>query len=83
MVHCRDHDSVLFFTDRGRVFTVRAFDIPEPKSTSNLGTPMTRMGWKLSKDENVTAMLPVISEQPGGDAQPTTDWSTRVNHTIP
>jgi DNA gyrase subunit A len=40
--HCAGLDTVLFFTDRGRVHAVRAYTIPEA-STTAMGTPFTRV----------------------------------------
>lgn len=59
--HCLGLDTVLFFTDRGRVHAVRAYTIPEA-STTALGTPFTRV-LKLSEGESITAMLPVSSAE--------------------
>jgi len=57
VTHCNGLDTVLFFTDRGRVYAVRAYDIPQ-SSTTALGTPFTRV-LKLAEGETITAMLPV------------------------
>ena len=54
--HCRGLDAVLFFTDRGRVHAVRAYEIPEA-STAALGTPFTSV-LQLKEGESITAMLP-------------------------
>ncbi len=59
--HCAGLDTVLFFTDRGRVHAVRAYTIPEA-STTALGTPFTRV-LKLAEGESITAMLPVSSAE--------------------
>ena len=63
--HCGGLDTVLFFTDRGRVHAVSAYTIPEA-STTALGTPFTRV-LKLTEGENITAMLPVSSADEGAD----------------
>ena len=69
--HCAGLDTVLFFTDRGRVHAVRAYTIPEA-STTALGTPFTRV-LKLAEGESITAMLPVSSAdeaEAGGADEP-------------
>ena len=68
VTHCNGLDTVLFFTDRGRVHAVRAFNIPQA-STSALGTPFTRV-LKLAEGESITAMLPVdTTEEPGAEGE--------------
>ena len=59
--HCNGLDTVLFFTDRGRVHAVRAYTIPQ-SSTTALGTPFTRV-LKLAEGESITAMLPVPTSE--------------------
>lgn len=69
--HCAGLDTVLFFTDRGRVHAVRAYTIPEA-STTAMGTPFTRV-LKLAEGESITAMLPVSSAdeaEAGGKDEP-------------
>ena len=34
VMHAKDLDRVFFFTDKGNVLTVRAFDIPEASTTA-------------------------------------------------
>ena len=41
VMHAKDLDRVFLFTDKGNVFTMRAFDIPEASTTAQ-GTPFTR-----------------------------------------
>jgi len=68
VTHCNGLDTVLFFTDRGRVHAVRAYNIPQA-STSALGTPFTRV-LKLAEGESITAMLPVdTTEEPGAEGE--------------
>ena len=54
------HDTVLFFTDRGRVFSLRAFELPADQSRTSRGTPMPNL-INLGPSEKVTAMLLVSS----------------------
>lgn len=51
------HTYVLFFTDKGRVFRVRVFDIPQGSRTSK-GRAMVNL-LNLAGDERVAAILPV------------------------
>ena len=55
VMHAKDLDRVFFFTDKGNVLTVRAFDIPEA-STTVQGTPFTRFV-DIDKGESITAIL--------------------------
>ena len=50
------HDNVLFFTNRGRVFRLRGFNIPEYGRTSK-GIPVVNL-LKLEKDEKIRALVP-------------------------
>ena len=54
-MHAKDLDRVFFFTDKGNVLTVRAFDIPEASTTAQ-GTPFTRFV-DIDKGESITAIL--------------------------
>jgi DNA gyrase subunit A len=51
------HDNILFFTTRGRAFSMRAFEIPEAGRTAK-GMPLVNM-LNLSGGETVTGMIPV------------------------
>ncbi|MFN3705912.1 MAG: DNA gyrase subunit A [Thermoflexales bacterium] len=75
----RTHDTVLFFTNRGRVYALKAYQIPEADRASH-GVYLANL-IALSESERVTAALPVPrallnvvrSEQPEPDSaeQPT------------
>ncbi|OKH27340.1 DNA topoisomerase (ATP-hydrolyzing) subunit A [Chroogloeocystis siderophila] len=54
---CCDHDSVLFFSDRGVVYCLKAYQIPLGSRTSR-GTPMVQM-LPIPKDEKITSVVPV------------------------
>ncbi len=54
------HDNVLFFTNKGRVFRLRGFNIPEYSRTSK-GIPVVNL-LRLDKDEKVRAMVPYGKE---------------------
>ncbi len=59
-------DTLLFFTDRGRVFQLRAWQVPET-SREAAGTPLINL-IQLAPGERVTVALPVKAEtfQAGG-----------------
>ncbi len=59
------HDTLLFFTNLGRVFSERAFNIPEAPRTS-FGKPIVNL-LKLQECEKVAALLPIRSFETGED----------------
>ena len=54
---CCDHDSVLFFSERGVVYCLRAYQIPVCSRTSR-GTPIVQM-LPIPKEEKITSIVPV------------------------
>jgi DNA gyrase subunit A len=54
---CCDHDSILFFSDRGVVYCLRTYQIPEGSRTSR-GTPIVQM-LPIPKEEKITSIVPV------------------------
>jgi len=54
---CCDHDSVLFFSARGVVYCLKAYQIPEGSRTSR-GTPIVQM-LPIPKEEKITSIIPV------------------------
>ena len=54
---CCDHDSILFFSDRGVVYCLRAYQIPVGSRTSR-GTPIVQM-LPIPKEEKITSIVPV------------------------
>lgn len=57
-VKCNSIDSLLFFTNRGRVFSCKAFQIPEESRTSK-GTAIINILPSISKrDEKIVKILP-------------------------
>ncbi len=54
------HDDLLFFTDRGRVHTLRCFQIPEAGRTAR-GTAIVNI-LQLAGGEKVTTMIPIPQE---------------------
>ncbi|MEB3232947.1 MAG: DNA gyrase subunit A, partial [Leptolyngbyaceae bacterium] len=54
---CCDHDSVLFFSERGVVYSLRVYQIPTGSRTSR-GTPVVQM-LPIPQDEKITSIIPV------------------------
>eukprot|EP00252_Welwitschia_mirabilis_P005842 TRINITY_DN16447_c0_g1_i1.p1 TRINITY_DN16447_c0_g1~~TRINITY_DN16447_c0_g1_i1.p1 ORF type:complete len:942 (-),score=173.08 TRINITY_DN16447_c0_g1_i1:51-2876(-) len=54
---CRAHDHILYFSDKGVVYSARAFRVPECSRTA-AGTPLVRI-LSLSSGEKVTSIIPV------------------------
>lgn len=59
LVAARTHDSILFFTERGRVFQTRVYDIPAGTRTAK-GKPIHNF-LEIPTDERVTAMVAYAS----------------------
>ena len=51
------HDYLMFFTDMGRVYKIKAYEIPEASRTAK-GTPVINF-LNLNSTERVTAMIPI------------------------
>ncbi|MBD2773447.1 DNA topoisomerase (ATP-hydrolyzing) subunit A [Iningainema tapete] len=54
---CCDHNSVLFFSERGVVYCLKAYQIPISSRTSR-GTPIVQM-LPIPKEEKITSIVPV------------------------
>ena len=54
---CNDHDSIMFFSDRGVAYSLRAYQIPTASRTSR-GMPIVQM-LPISHEEKITSVLPV------------------------
>ncbi|KAI4323668.1 hypothetical protein L6164_023255 [Bauhinia variegata] len=54
---CRAHDHVLYFSDKGTVYSARAYKIPEC-SRNAAGTPLVQI-LSLSDGERITSIIPV------------------------
>jgi DNA gyrase subunit A len=54
---CCDHDSVLFFSDRGISYCLKAYQIPTGSRTAR-GTPIVQM-LPISHEEKITSIIPV------------------------
>ncbi|OAB62722.1 DNA gyrase subunit A [Leptolyngbya valderiana BDU 20041] len=54
---CCDHDNVLFFSDRGVVYSLKAYQIPTGSRTSR-GVPIVQL-LPIPRDEKITSIVPV------------------------
>lgn len=54
---CCDHDSILFFSDRGVTYCLRAYQIPAASRTAR-GVPIVQM-LPIPRDEKITSIVPV------------------------
>ncbi|CAM6095059.1 unnamed protein product [Calypogeia fissa] len=54
---CKTHDYVLFFSERGVVYSIRAYQIPECSRTA-AGNPLVQI-LQLPQGERITSVLPV------------------------
>ncbi|WP_159787973.1 DNA topoisomerase (ATP-hydrolyzing) subunit A [Sodalinema gerasimenkoae] len=54
---CCDHDHILFFSDRGVVYSVKAYQIPTGSRTSR-GIPIVQL-LPIPRDEKITSVVPV------------------------
>jgi len=59
------HDYLLFFTNRGRVFQLRSFNLPADASRTARGTPLISLLDSMDAKEQVTEMVPVEEFTPG------------------
>ncbi len=55
------HDTLLFFTNRGRVFSSRVFELPADQSRTSRGTPVQNLGFNIEPREEVQALICVSS----------------------
>lgn len=64
LVQASTHDYILFFTDRGRVFRLKAYEVPSAGLTAK-GVAIVNL-LQLQPDENVTAMIPTLGKETSG-----------------
>ena len=74
------HEEIMFFTNRGRVYSLKCYQIPETSRTAR-GIAIVNL-LALPGDEKVTAMIPVPNDELGG-AQPRDDDPGRVHQENP
>lgn len=56
------HDYLLFFTNRGRMYAIKAYDVPE-FSRQARGIPIINL-LNIEQDEKITAVIPIQSLEP-------------------
>ncbi|TXT60613.1 MAG: DNA gyrase subunit A [Promethearchaeota archaeon] len=54
---CSTHDTILFFTSKGRVYSIRCFRIPQQTRTAK-GKPIVNI-IPLQKEEKISEMIPI------------------------
>lgn len=59
LLYTSTHDTILFFTNKGKVYRARGFEVPEYGRTAK-GLPLVNL-LGIEKDEQVTAMIPMSS----------------------
>ncbi|MGI6205038.1 MAG: DNA gyrase subunit A [Anaerovoracaceae bacterium] len=57
LIITQTHDNLLFFTNTGKVYRIKAYEIPEGKRTAR-GTPVVNF-LNLMQHERVTAVMPI------------------------
>jgi len=55
------HDYILFFTDKGKVFATRVFELSPDQSRNSRGTPVQNLGFNMEPNEQVQAVEIVSS----------------------
>ena len=70
LLHANTHDSLLVFTNRGRVFQVKVHEIPDAGRTAK-GLPIVNI-LAMQPDETVATMLPIqgLSPRPSTSSSP-------------
>ena len=63
MFICSTHDTLMFFTNRGKVYTLKGYEIPEEQKTAK-GRNIVNL-LPLEKDEIVQAVLPKSDDNSG------------------
>lgn len=66
ILNCSTHDTILFFTNTGRVYKIKAYEIPEFGRTAK-GLPIVNV-LNLSDEETVQAMIN-FEDTPSGEEQ--------------
>ncbi len=56
------HDTILFFTNKGRVYSLKAYEIPEGRRQAR-GTAIINL-LNLTGDENISAIIPIEKYDP-------------------
>eukprot|EP01041_Mallomonas_annulata_P001538 gene1538-2966_t len=77
---CNDHDTVIFITDRGVAYNVKAYQVPLSSRTAR-GVPLPQV-LPIGLDERVTSLIPVDNFAPTPPLPPTTAASTASTKAI-
>ena len=64
---CSSHDYLLCFTNRGHMYWLRVFDIPQPKDRANPGRAMANV-LQLKPEERITSVIAVEKFDSARDA---------------
>lgn len=62
LVHANSHDTILFFTSAGRVFKLKAYELPPASRVAKGASIMNVLN--LSPDEKVTALVGLTKDDP-------------------
>jgi len=54
---CRDHDNLLFVSDKGKAYSIRAFQVPKASRTAK-GVPVPQ-SLPVSADEKISSVIPL------------------------
>jgi DNA gyrase subunit A len=57
LISCSTHDNILFFTDKGKVFQTKAYEVPEASRTSR-GKAIINI-LDIGQEEKITALVPI------------------------
>lgn len=63
MFVCSSHDFLLLFSDRGRVYRIKAYEIPEAQRTAR-GRAIVNLV-QIAQDEKITTIIPVKEDAEG------------------
>ncbi len=63
MVAADTHDSLLLFTNRGKAFSVKCYEVPADSTRTAKGTSVVNL-FPIAEGERVTAMMPVTEFKP-------------------
>ena len=65
LISARTHDDLLFFTNKGRVYRVKGYEIPE-FSRQSKGLPIINI-LQIEKGENINSIVPINGDTVNGD----------------
>lgn len=65
LINCKTHDDVLFFTDKGKVYRVRGYEIPA-YSRQSKGLPIVNL-LAIEKDEKISSIIKITPNKEDED----------------